>query len=163
MAIYLITHGDRENGPDPVHTPEGIAQIEALPLPKGINLIVSGTGKRFIQIADIVSRKLDNPEKPLDTKVQVVYCPFCGGPEGFQGKDEVVLTNGRIINYRVDYVGVSNGPLDMWEVVKYFQVHGNVLLCAGGAFMIGLGLKAINQKGHLYELDPATRTGKMIA
>jgi len=153
MAIYLITHGDRNNGPDPTHTAEGLAQIEAIPIPNGICLIVSGTGKRFLEILEIVRKKL--PDAP------VKYAPFCGGPEGFQGKDEVVLTDGRTIGYHADYIGISNGPLDMWSFIR--SLPDGTLLCAGGALMIGLGLKAINQKGHLYELDPFARTGKLLA
>lgn len=100
--IYLITHGDRTNGPDPVHTKEGIAQIENLACPEGINLIVSGTGKRFLQILEIIRKKL--PEVPIK------YSPFCGGPEGFEGDDQVVLTDGRVINYHTELPGGIKWP-----------------------------------------------------
>ena len=154
MVIYLIAHGDRENGPDPIHTPEGLKQIWSLSLPDGIGMVVSGTGKRFLEILGIVLGKL--PRAPV-----VKYSPFCGGPEGFQGEDDVILTDGRIINYHKEYIGVSNGPLDMWQFIA--SLPDRTLLCAGGALMIGLGLKAINKKGHLFELDPVNKTGKIIA
>lgn len=166
--IYLITHGERESGPDPKHTKEGIDQIKALlpllpllldtilPLPDkhtGIQLIVSGTGKRFLEILEIVSKKLPG--------VPVKYSPFCGGPEGFEGNDQVVLTDGRTINYHTEYVGLANGPIDMWQFIA--SLPDEALLCAGGALMIGLGFKDINQKGHLFEIDPVTKTCRKIS
>jgi len=149
--IYLITHGDRGKGPDPGHTPEGLAQIERLSLPEGIQFIVTGTGRRFLEMLRIVQSKLPG--------VPVRYSPFCGGPEGWEGENKIIFPDGTIVDYS-DYIGVSNSPLDMWDFVK--ALPGRTILCAGGALMSGLGLKEISEKGRLYELDPANRTGRLI-
>lgn len=155
--IYLITHGDRFNGSDPIHTPDGLRQINSLPIPQDVKCVVSGTGRRFLEILGIVRSKL--PYAPF-----VKYSPFCGGTEGYEvreNKELIILTDGRTVDYRAEYVGVSNGPLDMWMFVS--PLPDKTLLCAGGDLLIGLGLKDIYEKGHLYELDPATRTGRKIA
>jgi hypothetical protein len=152
MAIYLITHGKRESGPDPVHTAEGLEQIEALPIPTDVCMIISGAGRRFLETMEIIHRKVPS--------ALVKYSLFCGGPEGDRGADEIILTDGRVVRY-ADYIGIHNGPLDMWQFIA--SLSDRTLLCAGGALMLGLGLEAIYEKGHLYEVDPATRTGKLLA
>ena len=59
-----------------------------------------------------------------------------------------------------DYLGLAQiSAFVAWKFVEVLPV--NTLLCAGGELMEALGIKS--EKGHLYELDPATRTGKMIA
>jgi len=153
--VYLITHGERTSGPDPVHTPNGLDQIKTLvPLiPQNIALIVAGTGKRFLEILEIVRQKLP--------KAEVKYSPFCGGPEGYEESDIVVLPGGRRVDYHKEYLGISNGPVDMWQFV--WTLPPNTLLCSGGALMIGLGLKSINQRAQLYELNPDINDGRKIS
>lgn len=153
MHVYLITHGERHKGSDPVHTRKGLAQIRALPLPKDVSLIVSGTGKRFLEVLGIVRKKLPS--------VPVKYSIFCGGPEGFEGNDQVVLTDDRRVDFHEEYVGISNGPLNMWEFIQ--SLPDNALLCAGTGLILGLGLKEIYQGGHLFKLEVLLRNGKMIA
>jgi|GEM_PF-2818082 len=155
--IYLITHGDRQNGPDPGHTRAGIEKIRSLPLPEGVGLVVSGTGKRFLETLDVVLKKF-----PWNINPAVRYSTFCGGCEGFDG-DEVVLSDRRV-NYAEMYIGLSHGPFDLWQFVAVFaDMPCDVILCAGQELMSALGLKAIHKRGSLYELDLAGRTGELIS
>lgn len=156
MQVYLITHGERMHGFDPTHTGLGLSQIGNIRLPLNICLIICGTGRRFTQILRIVKRKLPH--------TAVKYSPFCGSGEGIEENGTRVLSDNTIVA-SPDFLGITKGIIDMWQVVAFFKrfcTDGNMLICAGGELMVALGLGEINQKGHLYRLDCSSRTGEQI-
>ena len=154
--IRLITHGDRYFGPDPVHTPEGIGQIRALItkiLSITVSTIICGTGKRFQEVMKIVIGYYEN--------IPIKFSPLCGSADGLEKDNTVVLTNGTFVAQE-DYMGIIGNPaIDIWKFIG--SLPDNALLCAGGELMIALGFKTLNQKGHLYEIDSATRSCRIIA
>lgn len=155
MSLYLITHGERNNGVDPKMTENGIAQIELLRtlLPKAIALVVVGTGARFQQIYRTLSDSLQG--------IAVKYSPFCGSADGLDPGDKIVLIDGTLVN-RSDYLGLIRAPgFNAWEFLR--SLPDGTLLCAGSELMISLGLERINKKGQLFELDPAQKAGRKIS
>ena len=153
MFIYIVTHGECEDGPDPILNGNGIKQIKSLKIPQEVNMLASGTGKRFLCVLKIVQSKLP--------AMRVIYSPFFGGPERLVGKGQIILTNGRLLDRSSEYIGAINGQINMWPLLK--SLRNRTLICAGGALMETLGYSGIHKSGHLYEIDPDTRHGKMIA
>jgi len=152
--IYLITHGNRHSGPDPRHTAEGLKQIRSLQIPSNIKYVIVGTGTRFQEIYEALYPVLPGQAK-------IIHSIFCGSSDGIEPDGKGILDNGRKVDLETEYIGLMNPQyFDAWKFVNSFD--GDTLLCAGGELMISLGLKAINEKGHLYELDPEDHTGRMI-
>ena len=138
--MYLITHADRFNGYDPVHTPEGIETLkEILAVP--VSTIVYGTGKRFREIAEIV--------RETNPNAKMVPTPLCGGPEGLDPDGHVVLSDGTKIPLQ-EYEGLEANKEfpDLWEFIETFPE--DTVFCAGGELMIALGLNAKRERGTLY-------------
>lgn len=154
--IYLITHGERHYGPDPVHTGQGLLQIQSLRehlKNLKINLIVVGTGRRFCQIYEQI--------RPSMNGIPVKRSPLCGSADGLEKNGCVVLTDGTIVPPKM-YVSIIDNPfIDIWGFVN--NLPDGTLLCSGGELMIALGFSNINQKGHLYEIDPEKRSCEMLA
>lgn len=160
--IYLVTHGKRFNGVNPSLTEEGKAQIErihedVLPkIPARPPLVVVGTGKRFLEIYQILS--------PALTGIPVKHSPFCGSADSMEAdNDTVMLASGEKASHSryLGMIACAGKAFDAWRFLK--DLPDGTLLCAGGELMETLGLAIISQKGQLYELDPNTRTGKMIS
>jgi len=94
--IYLITHGERNFGPNPGHTEEGLARLAsrikaAVAYIKNPPLIVVGTGLRFIEIYRYLSQLLPN--------VPVQFSPFCGSADSMEADGQVILANGLHVPY----------------------------------------------------------------
>lgn len=153
MTSFLITHGERFFGPNPVHKQEGIEQIKDLQIPADISLVVIGTGARFKEIYEVIKPHVDG--------VPVKYSPFCGSADGLEADYNVILVDGTLVDLKNDYTSLGAPCFDAWKFVS--DLPDRTLLCAGGELLIALGLKAINEKGQLYELDPETATGKKIS
>ena len=156
MPHYLITHGDRFFGPNPGHTSKGIKQIRTLQIPDDINLVVVGTGIRFQEIYEAI--------KPQIPGVPVKYSPFCGSADGLEGPEtdySIILVNRKLVSQN-NYLGLIETPgFDAWGFVA--NLPNRTLICAGGELLIALGLKAINEKGQLYELDLSIKDGWKIS
>jgi hypothetical protein len=150
MKVYLVTHGLRNSGPDPVHTPEGIAQIAALrekvaSLP--ISTIIVGTGRRFQEIFETLMVGKETRWK----YIPVFHSPLCGSADGLEKDGKVILTNGRKVSMD-SYMGLNNCvAINIWRFLA--DLPDNALLCAGGELMITLGFEKFNQKGCLFEID----------
>jgi hypothetical protein len=151
--VYLITHGDRNSGPDPKHTQKGRNQIILLEIPQNIDYVVVGTGTRFQEIYELIQNDT--------TGARVMHSIFCGSSDGIEPDGMGILDNGRKVDLKTEYIGLISPHFDAWAFVTSFS--GNTLLLSGGELMIALGLKDINEKGHLYELDPATKSGKKLS
>lgn len=151
--VYLITHGEKAFGPDPVLSRKGTKEIERLKLPEGIILIVAGTGKRFRDILRIVCKQLPG--------IPVKHSPFCGSADSLEAnKKDVTLADGTTVSLD-DYISIENDCFDVWDFI--FDLPDKTLLCAGGELMIALGLGNINEKGQLYEINSEEGTGKKIS
>lgn len=149
--IFLVTHGDRHNGPDPVHTEKGLGQIRNLALPT-VETIVAGTGGRFQEVYDIVYPKLRNAKG--DTP-RAFHSPFCGSADGLD-KGRVVLTNGRSVRIPEEYSGIVQNPyFDVWGWLRSFE--GDTLFCAGGELLTALRLTGA-ERGMIYEIDLMERS-----
>jgi len=155
MMVYLVTHGKRIFGIDPSHTSKGIKQIENLILPREISLVVIGTGTRFQEIYEAM---IDRGHLRKDTSVK--YSPFCGSADGLEANKDVIL----VINVTVsldNYISIGSSCFDAWRFIS--DLPDRTLLCAGGELMMALGLKDINEKGQLFELDPINKKGRKIS
>lgn len=156
MAKLLITHGKRYFGFNPTHTPEGIEQIRLLgdKLPEnGISLVVVGTGLRFHEIHETLEPWLGDTEKK--------FSPFCGSCDGLEADGRIILFDGTTVPEE-EYISLINSScFDPWKFIEDFPE--GTLFCAGGELMVALGLKEINEKGQLFKLDPATKTGRKIS
>lgn len=154
--IYLITHGERNYGINPEHINKGIEQLRKLQIPSdigSISLVIIGTGARFREIYETIKSQIPN--------IPVKYSPFCGSVDGLEANYDIILIDGTTVN-QDDYLGlVETSGFNAWDFVA--GLPHNTLLCAGGELMIALGLKAINEKGQLYELDPPTKGGWKIS
>lgn len=158
MKIYLVTHPKKMCGFNPSVSDEGAQQIqrireEIFPEFSKPPLIVIGTGQRFKDTCDTLLRNL--------AEIPVKYSPFCGSGDSMEADNDTIMMSCETTT-SANYIGlVANPGFDAWKFVS--SLPDGTLLCAGGELMGALGLKAINRKGHLYELDPETKTGKMIS
>ena len=153
--VYLVTHGKRKFGVNPSHTPEGIQQIQKLTLPNKISLVVIGTGVRFQQI---YCRMINAEHLRQNTPVR--YSPFCGSADGLEANRDVIMVDGRTVSLD-DYISIGSDCFDAWKFVS--DLPDRTLLCAGGELMMALGLKDINEKGELFELNPEKKEGRKIS
>lgn len=151
--VHLITHGERNNGPNPGHTPLGFEQIQGLELPIGITQVGIGTGRRFQEIYDTICNQLPDGTSHF-------YSPFCGSANGIEPDGQIILVNGKLVDEKNYLNLIRSKSFNAWEFIN--ELANGTLLCAGGELIIALGLKTINQKGHLYKLLPETLTGHMI-
>ena len=156
MAL-LITHGLRNSGEDPVHTPEGLKQIQrvvaSLTLP--IGMVVIGTGWRFQQMF-----KLLYDAGKVGKDVPCRLTPFCGGAEGFDPPSTIILPNSGTCQLK-EYIGLGSGfGFDPWQFVNSFQ--GDTLFLAGGELLTALGVEKPS-KGALYGIDHAERVCHLIS
>jgi hypothetical protein len=159
MKVFLVTHGLRSFGPDPVHTPEGIAQIKAL-IPVvcniGVSAVFIGTGKRFQEIFDTLAG-----EARWALTVPVWCSPLCGNADGVEPDGRIILTNGKLVDMD-EYMGIMNNPaVNAWQFIAFLP--DKAILLAGGELMLALGFKAENEKGHLFEIDLETKSCRKIA
>ena len=152
-VIYLVTHGERFEGADPLHTKLGHRQIAGIKVPKNATGIMRGTGKRHTELALVVSGKLPD-ETPIFTS------PLVGSADSFNKDGTVTLANGIIVRGK-DYVGLMGTPgLNLWGVIAGFP--DKTLICGGVDVMLALGLGAINADAGLYKLDTAHRTAEKL-
>jgi len=147
-TIYVVTHGNTEEGPDPRHTPEGLKRIMELPIPSGVSRVVCGTGRRFLEILDA---KLPH----MDPSVPVQYYAAVGGSEAFDGPT-VILPDGRRIN-KTAYMSVSINGVELWRWLCLLP--DRTLLCSGDPLITGLGFNNA-LRGQIYELDTVTKHGR---
>lgn len=153
--VYFITHGKRNFGINPSHTRDGILQIAKLALPEEISLVVIGTGWRFQEIYRTMINR-----GHLSQDIPVKHSPFCGSVDGLEANKDVILSDGTTVSLS-DYISIGSECFDPWKFLS--DLPDNALLCAGGELMMALGLKDINEKGELFELDPKKKQGRKIS
>lgn len=152
---YLITHGLRNGGANPVHTIEGRAQISNIVLPLGISKVVIGTGARFKEIHDYLVAC-----GRLGVNVPCVFSPFCGSADGLEKGTRVVMVDGQECDLATEYIGLTDpASFNAWGFIAS-QPEGT-LFCAGGELMTAL-TGGVGEKGRLYELDIDTKTATLL-
>ncbi|MBP9701420.1 MAG: hypothetical protein KBD47_00370 [Candidatus Pacebacteria bacterium] len=149
MKIHILTHGDKEAGVDPCLTQTGVRQIESVTLPSTVFQIISGTGNRFQQSAEIVRRRLGHEK---DTR----FSPLCGSADSGEKAEsgfQVILANGRVVPLG-DYIGLIGTP---GVNVNAFlnALPENTLLIAGRELLGALGYKDA-LSGVVYGYDGET-------
>lgn len=93
-VYYVVTHPQKEKGADPGLTPAGIMKAQSLNIPKEISGVVIGTGRRF-------KETIDNLTKVNLSTLRVMRSPFCGSADSgvlnTEGQMEVTLSYGECI------------------------------------------------------------------
>lgn len=153
-SVFLVTHGAKQRGVDPLMKPEEIQKVANLRqfLPVSPTCVVCGTGQRHQDVADALDL----------TPTQ--YSGVAGDPESLEiitvngeGKREIVrLSYGKIIP-----LAMCSTPEDMEPAVKakMLAAPANAIWCSGRPTMIALGLKNA-KSGTVYRIDKAD--GKLI-
>ncbi|QQR78083.1 MAG: hypothetical protein IPJ68_03240 [Candidatus Moraniibacteriota bacterium] len=154
-TAFLISHGKRYEGFNPLHTKDGREQLARLTIPSGVTRVVAGSGRRFQEIADAIRRKL-----PIASDVPFETSPFCGSCDGIRfGKnpgegDMIVLSEGEVPVEK--YLGLVGTPgFDPWAFVN--GLGNGALLCGGGELLLALGYSGVPPKGALFGLDALTK------
>ncbi|MEK0369499.1 MAG: hypothetical protein QQN62_07855, partial [Nitrosopumilus sp.] len=80
--------------------------------------------------------------------------------DGLEANKDVILIDGTTVSLN-HYISIGSDCFDAWRFVS--DLPDQTLLCAGGELMIALGLKSINEKGQLFELDPEKKEGRKIS
>lgn len=146
-----MTHGDKNKGADPSLTDTGMQQIESVPLPFLIAQIICGTGQRFRQTVEILSRRIIGP---FATK----FSPLCGSPDCSEKSEigfQITLADGSIVPNE-DYIGLIGAPgVDLRAWIR--SLPNYTLLVAGCELTGALGYKE-GKLGCLYRYDGATVT-----
>jgi hypothetical protein len=150
---YAITHGIRNGGADPSHTPEGIKQIEAL-RPNNIARVVVGTGLRHIQILETLIRIGE-----LTENTKSMISPFVGSADAYNPSEGGIVLPSRYQCPLEDYIGINNPRFDIWGFVSD-QIEGTLFLC-GAEFLSALGVGK-PAKGALYAVDIDTRACTLL-
>ncbi len=164
---YAITHGLRTNGFNPLHTPEGIAQLRNLVVPQGITNIVIGTGERHEEIFATLFHMNEPPFEGNPNRPKIWYSPFVGSTDGFNPPDRIILGHRDDGNHRscrlADYLGVNTHPaFDAWAFVH--SLPDETLFLTGGEFLIALGMSGFETKrGALYGIDAEQQSISLVA
>lgn len=156
MKSYIITHGKRTEGFNPVHTSDGKQQILNLSVPGGIRKVVVGVGTRFQEIYALIKGD------PRIASITAFHSPFCGNYDGLKVTptgNMATMANGDI---PIDtYLGLIGTPgFDPWAFV--IGQGADSLFCAGGELLIALGYEGNPPKGALFQLDLDSRTITLI-
>lgn len=146
MGHYLITHGHRYNGRDPRHNADGYAQLNKLTLPADIVRVVVGTGRRFEEMLLYFYQT-----EKLSCSIPRYFSPFCGGAEGFDAPDGIILVTGTCISFETEYSGMSNKwGFNPWGFIR--SQPDKTLFLTGGELMKSLGVEQPS-RGALYYLS----------
>lgn len=130
--VYIVTHGKRNDGPDPGMTLEGFSDVAALRhlLPHNPSVVVCGTGRRQRQVAQALGL------------IPSCYSTVVGGPEGLDaqlhdGVQMIVLADGEMIPYSMDTTETDLKP-SMTGLV--LGLSNNAVICSGRVSLLALGL-----------------------
>jgi hypothetical protein len=149
-TVFIVTHGKKAKGPNPGLTEEGKEEIRSLPIPGDIELVIVGTGRRFLDVLSIVLDVVWKEWPSTERADRVKYSPLCGSADsGEQSEtgskvilaDETVAESGQ-------YIGLIGSPgidLKVW----LNSLPDKTLLCAGREFLGAIGYHG-GQPGRLY-------------
>lgn len=138
-TVYIVTHGEAEDKPDPSLTIEGKRQMRELKkLLKGkkFDLIVSGVGKRHRETYEIIVGRKRKPD---------IESELVGVPETISAdKKELIFPDGKRVPVeeyaRTRYQELLKGLVPLLNDV--FEKEGeNALMIGGRITVIPLGVK----------------------
>lgn len=159
--VYVVTVGSLNNGANPCHDNTGDRQLEALKPAIArltVTAILAGTGKRHGEIKAMVQGT-----NPVGDDV-IGKSFLCGGAEYelvVEKEKRILLASGDTVD-RAKVHTVAELDHDIaWAIVA--QLQDGVVLCSDQLILKALGLEEISWPGRLYELTPATKSGRMIA
>lgn len=142
--VFVVTHGEKNKGPNPGMTSKGFQQVRAL---RGLisevpSRVVVGTGRRHVDVAKALL---------ISNHLYISFTPVVGGPESlerFGGKDVVVLADGTHVPLE-QYTGTKDGTASLWSLLC--GLPDNSVICAGRPAMILLG-KDDAKQGVVYRI-----------
>lgn len=158
--LYLGTHGFKGGEFNAFHSSEGFEQIENMEdLVKRLNiqLIVTGTGKRFTEMMTVI-------RSFVGVDVLVKYSKYLGSEDSVieeMGRKWVLIAHETKIP-KEDYLGCD----DAWRHVDAINqlANGVKFLCSGKQFLEDLHWKpdGFSTIASIFELDPVNRTVQRI-
>ena len=130
--VFVVTHGDKENGSDAGMTEKGVKQIAnigiwGIPHIPQPSLVLIGNGKRFMETYQVLEPVLN--EAPTDISGS---CDINAPGPGF----------------------------DPWAFLE--GLPKNALLCAGERLLSALGLKDLYEEGALFEISVMIRKARAV-
>lgn len=148
---FLVTHGEKEDCPDPGMTPQGMKRVESLRkplaefLPNGPSQVHIGLGKRQQEVADALGLEEHSP----------FYSAVWGGPETETrrgGKSLIMLPNGRLIDWE-HYLSTMHLQSAIFQAIT--GLPDGAVICSGRPVLIRLGMALTDQccqSGALYTI-----------
>jgi hypothetical protein len=129
--IFVVTHGDKTNGPNPRMTPKGFEEIASLRhlLPVKIPVLVVGTGGRHLDVATA-----------LNYNEIRRYSSVVGDPDSMEvidGEKIVILSDGTHINIAL-YTSLADNSVSAKRFIT--GLADKTVVCSGRPFMIALGI-----------------------
>jgi len=157
--IYVVTHGDKEIGPNPGMTEKGKRDVAKLKqnLPENPSDIICGTGKRHIDVAEALGLTPRN------------WTAVVGGPESLQKvKDEyvIMLANGEVLEQKAYTTLADTAPSTKAKIIN---ATDQTVVCAGRPCMIMLGVadaksaavyKITVAEGEIKDIEEISALGK---
>lgn len=142
--VIIVTHGDKESGPNPSMTPKGFGQIRAMRgvLPENPTAVVSGTATRHFQVAEALGLQITRYTSVAGDSTSLDKKP--------DGMKVIVFADGREVPYDDNVVTVTN-DLATAAVELICDLPDGAVICAGRPFMLNLAVA-----GH----QPTTGPGK---
>lgn len=137
--IFVVTHGEKEDGSNPSMTKVGFEQVAALRslLPKTVALVVCGTGRRHMDVARALELAPDR------------YTALVGAPDSLNSERNIVLADGTVIDFN-KYTTISDNRNAMPALIS--GLPDGAVICAGRPCVKGLGKKDA-KSGAVYRVD----------
>ena len=143
-TVFVVTHGDKETGPNPPMTHKGFEQVHAMRkvLPNHPTAVVCGTALRHFQVAEALGLTITR------------YTSVAGDSTSLDKKPDksmvIVFADGREVPYDDGVVTITK-DLAQAAVQLICDLPDGAIICAGRPFMLNLVAA-----GH----TPATGPGK---
>ncbi|OGY44865.1 MAG: hypothetical protein A2729_05600 [Candidatus Buchananbacteria bacterium RIFCSPHIGHO2_01_FULL_39_14] len=137
MIIWLVTHGEKEDGPDPKMTIEGFKRVQSLR--DQLNQRLPATGPAQVHIG--TGRRQFDVARALDLKKGTPFFSALWG-EGvteikIKGKSMILLTDGRIIEFD-QYLSPKHMRGAIREAIVNLPTQ--TVICSGRPVLVRLGM-----------------------
>jgi hypothetical protein len=142
--VYIVTHGDKENGPNPRMTPKGFEQVRAMRevLPKEPKDVVSGIATRHFNVAEGLGLTI--------TRYTCVAGDSTSLDKKPDGRKVIVFGDGREVPHD-DNLVTTTKDMATASVQLLCELSDGTVVCAGRPLMLNLA-----EAGH----QPITGPGK---
>lgn len=140
--IFVVTHGKKENCANPGMTEEGMREVQSLKklLPTNLTLIISGTGKRHLDVARALGIKIDR------------YTAVLGGPESLEKiyeREVILLADGTQVR-KDQYTTLPDTEIALKTLI--LSLPGGTVVCAGRPTMIMMLGKTDAKSAAVYRI-----------